>query len=140
MSNKFNSPDYKEITYTLNEETGRYIKQPPLVPFDKLPNDLKVETTREQTIKNNGATEIITGRIKKGKREFFTGLIPASGFQHWYFGNDYQFTNGVKKNSLVVFSFLNENRTLRAYYFNSFYKDSREERIKFVCAFIMSIQ
>lgn len=140
MNTKFNSPDYKTIEYVLNNETGRFEKQPTLVPFEKLPFELKIETTWEQRIRNNGATEIITGRIKGGKRQFFTGLIPAPTFQNWFFGNDYRFTNGVKKNSLVIFHFLNDNRNLRVYYFNSFYKDSREERVKFVCAFIKSIQ
>ena len=116
-----------------------YIKQPTLVPFDKLPNELKVETTRDENIRKNGATELITGRIKGGKRLFFTGLISIPNLLNWFHGNDYLFTNGKKKNSLVIFHFTNSNRELKVYYFNSFYKDSREERIKLVSAFILSI-
>jgi hypothetical protein len=140
MNSKFNSPEFKTIVYKLNNESGRYEKQATLVPFEKLPFELKVETTRDERIKNNGATEIITGRIKGGKRLFFTGLIHVFNESNWFYGNDYQFINGNKKNSLVIFQFKNTNQELIIYYFNSFYKDSREERIKFVCLFIQSIQ
>ena len=138
MSTAFNFPEFKTIIYRINKETGRYEKQPDRVPFEKLPFELKVETTREQKIINNGATEIITGRIKKGNREFFTGLIPDIKFKNWFFGNDYKFLNGVKKNSLVVFNFRNDNRDLIIFYFNSYYIDNRDERKKFVCSFIHS--
>jgi hypothetical protein len=140
MNNKFNSPDFKTIIYKLNIESGRYEKQPERVPFDKLPIDLKVETTWNEHIKKNGATEVITGRIKGGKREFFTGLIHTPNFANWFFGNDYHFTADKKKNSLIIFQFTDNNRELKVYYFNSFYKDSREERITFVISFIKSIQ
>lgn len=140
MENKFNSPDYRLLRYVLNIESNRYEKQPERVPFEKLPFELKVETTWEQRIRNNGASEIITGRIKGGKREFFTGMIPVPNFENWFFGNDYQFMNGRKKNSLTIFHFVNDNRKLNIYYFNSYYKDSRAERIQFVSDFIKSIK
>ena len=131
-------PEHKTILYRINNESGRYEKQPERVPFEKLPFELKVETTREQKIINNGATEIITGRIKKGNREFFTGLVPDIKFKNWFSGNDYKFIKGVKKNSLVIFNFRNDNRELIVYYFNSFYKDYPDERKRFVCSFIHS--
>jgi hypothetical protein len=140
MENKFNSIEYKTIIYKLNNESCKFEKQPTLVPFEKLPFELKVETTRDQNIRRNGATEIITGRIKGGKRLFFTGLIHVGRWENWFLGNDYQFTNGKKKNSLVIFNTLDNNRELVVYYFNSFYKDSPEERRKFVLDFIMSVQ
>ncbi len=140
MSNKFNSIEYKTSIYKLNNETCKYEKQPTFVPFEKLPFELKIETTREPNIKRNGATEIITGRIKGGKRLFFTGLIPVGRWENWFLGNDYQFTNGKKKNSLVIFNTRDNNRELVVYYFNSFYKDNPAERIRFVSDFIMSVQ
>ena len=130
-------PDFTKVIYLLNEDSGRYEKQPDRVPFKKLPNDLKVEITREPILKRNGAKEIITGRIKNGNREFFTGLIPING-DIWFYGNDYKFTNGKKKNSLVVFKFGNQNRNLEIFYFNSFYKENRAERERFVLDFITS--
>ena len=138
MSTMFNSPEFRSIVYKINNETERFEKQPERVPFAKLPFELKVETTWEERIRANGATEIITGRIKDGKRLFFTGLIPAPSIQNWFFGNDYLFAKGQKKNSLVIFCFQNDNRELIVYYFNSFYKDNREERKRFVLSFIQS--
>ena len=128
-------PDFTKVIYLLNEDSGRYEKQPDRVPFMKLPNDLKVETTREPILKRNGANEIITGRIKNGNREFFTGLIPINA-GIWFYGNDYKFANGQKKNSLVVFKFCDRNRKLKIFYFNSFYKENRAEREKFILDFI----
>jgi hypothetical protein len=132
----FNFPEYKTVFYVLNPDTGKYEKEPERVPFNKIPLVLKVENTQDQRIKANGANEIITGRIKGGKREFFTGLISITSFINFYYGNDYTFNNGTKKNSLVIFRFSEDNRQLIVYYFNSFYKDSRQEREKFILLFI----
>lgn len=132
-------PDFTKVEYLLNQETGRYEKQPDRVPFEKLPFELKVETTQDPRIKANGATEIITGRIKNGKRLFFTGLIQTKE-SNWFFGNDYQFKNGEKKNSLIVFYFHDNNRRLYVYYFNNYYKDNRAERVQFVLNFIVSLK
>jgi hypothetical protein len=136
MSNEFKFPENYTIEYRLNTISGRYEKQPMRIEFNKLPNELKVELTQDKRIIANGANEIITGRIKGGKREFFTGLISITGFKNFYYGNDYTFNNGTKKNSLVIFKFSEDNRQLIVYYFNSFYKDSRQEREKFVQLFI----
>ena len=136
MSNEFRFPENYTIEYRLNTISGRYEKQPMRIEFNKLPNELKVERTQDKRIIANGANEIITGRIKGGKREFFTGIIPVASTSNFYFGNDYTFNNGTKKNSLVVFRFSEDNRQLTVYYFNSFYKDSRQEREKFVRLFI----
>jgi hypothetical protein len=136
MSNEFKFPENYTIEYRLNTISGRYEKQPMRIEFNKLPNELKVERTQDKRILANGANEIITGRIKGGKREFFTGLISITSFKNFYYGNDYTFNNGTKKNSLVIFKFSEDNRQLIVYYFNSFYKDSRQEREKFVQLFI----
>jgi hypothetical protein len=142
MKNLFNLPEYKTIVYLLNNETARYEKQPDLVPFTKLPFELKIEATIEPKIKNNGAKQIITGLFKDKKRLFFTGLIPAPNFQNWYYGNDYEFKKGIKKNSLVLFHFANNNRELQVFYFNNYYKDNPTDRINLVVKiikFILSI-
>jgi hypothetical protein len=140
MKTLFNLPDYKTVIYLLNNETSYYEKQPETIPFAKLPFELKIEATIDPKIKNNGATEIITSRIKDKKRLFFTGLIPTPGFQSWFYGNDYEFRNGKKQNSLVVFHFANNNRELRVYYCNNYYKDSITERFNLVLKIIQSIQ
>ena len=51
MEKMFNLPDFKELIYILNNETGRYEKQPERIPFLKLPYELKIEETQEQRIK-----------------------------------------------------------------------------------------
>jgi hypothetical protein len=132
----FNFPEYKTVIYLLNPDTGKYQKEPERVPFNKMPPILKVENTQDARIKANGANEIITGRILNGKRLFFTGLVPIANSLNWYYGNDYQVTPQGKKNSLVIFHFSKDNRQMNVFYFNSYYKQSRAERINFVCEFI----
>lgn len=132
----FNFPEYKTVLYNLNTETGKYEKQPERVPFNKLPYELKVETTWDQRIRANGATEIITGRIRQGKRLFFTGLLHYFNSSEWFYGNDYENTPQGKKNSLVIFQFSQDNTRLSIYYFNHYYKHSPTERINFVSEFI----
>ncbi len=139
MVSKFNLPDFKTLNYVLNVESGKYEKQPERIPFNKLPFELKVETTIDEIIKRNGANEIITGRIKGGQRMFFSGLIAAPKFPNWFYGNDYEFKNNKKKNSLVLFHFAYNNQVLVIYYFNNFYKDSRVERELLVKKIIQSI-
>ena len=140
MSESFNLPEFKTLNYVLNVEIGKYEKQPDLGPFNKLPFELKVEKTYKPEIVKNGANEIITGRIKGGQRMFFSGLIAVPKFTNWFYGNDYEFKNGQKKNSLVLFHFANNNRELVIYYFNNYYKDSRVERESLVVRLIKFIQ
>lgn len=137
MEKTFNFVIYKELKYKLNSETGRYEKQPEKIPFLKLPFELKIEPTQKDYIIRQGAKEIITGRFKNKKREFFTGLIPI--YKTFFLGNDYEFINGQKKNSLIVFEFSESAEYLTIYYFNRFYKDYPEERLKFVLLFIQHI-
>lgn len=135
MEKQFNFVHYKVVCYQLNRESGRYEKQPETICFLKLPFELKVENSQKEFLIQQGANTLITGRFKNKKREFFTGLIPINtGF---YVGNDWEYIQGKKKNSLVVFQFSNNNQDLTVYYFNRFYIDNREARIKFVKDFIV---
>lgn len=133
MEKMFNSTVYKEVKYKLNPE-GYYQKEPEKIPFLKLPFELKVEPSQKEFLKQQGADQIITGRFKDKKREFFTGLIPIVESQV-FMGNDYENIKGVKKYSLIIFKFSPCNGYLTAYYFNRFYLDKREIRIQFVNAF-----
>ncbi len=139
METTFNFPEFKEVRYAMNPATGYYEKPPQKITFNKLPFELKVEETHEEKIRSQGAGEIIHGRIKNGKYQFFTGLIPAT-VPDWYFGNDYEFIKGEKKLSLLIFHFAEEGALLTVYYFNWFYKYSRDERNKFVSHFIYQTQ
>jgi hypothetical protein len=132
----FNFPEYRTTNYTLNHETGRYEKQPELTPFAKLPFELKVETTQDARIKANGANHIITGRVRGGKRLFFTGLLPLFNSSVVFHGNDYQHTPQGKKNSLIIFRFSPDFKKLRVFYFNHYYIHNIVERLKFIGWFI----
>jgi hypothetical protein len=133
MEKVFNFVKYKEVKYELNPE-GYYQKLPSKTQFQKLPFELKVEQSVKPFLREQGANEVITGRFKNKKREFFTGLIPSE--PRFYMGNDYENVKGEKKLSLIVFEFSECQKYLTANYFNGFYKDPREARIKFVSEFI----
>lgn len=133
----FNSIRYKVVKYVLNIESGRYEKQPSKIDFPRLPFDLKIEETREQRFVQQGASEIITGRVKNGKREFFTGLIPIE--ENFYSGDDYKKSKGVFKKSLCVFEVSNDFKTLEVFYFNNFYIQNPKGRITFIQSFVQSI-
>lgn len=134
----FNSPDYKVVQYALNPESGRYEKRPTKISFNKLPFELKVEPTQDKRIKAQGAETVITGRFVKKKREFFSGLRPTAK-PGCFYGNDYEFVKGQKINSLVVFSFSDDDAQLTVYYFNRFYKQSASDREAFVNSFIRNV-
>jgi hypothetical protein len=139
MGTLTNLPVHFQVNYTLNVQTGYYEKQPHRIAFNKLPFELKVEETHEQRLRDQGADEIIHGRIKNGKYQFFTGLIPVE-FAGCFFGNDYKNISGNKIISLVVFEFCSNDRSLVVYYFNNYYKHSRVERIAFVSEFLQTIK
>jgi hypothetical protein len=135
MENLFNSVKYKTVIYKNNPEFGYYEKQPQRVPFNKLPFELKVERTQLEKLKSQGAEQVICSRKKNGKYLFFTGLQKTCELNS-FLGNDYTHIKDVKKNSIVVFSFSEGDKILTVYYFNLFYKDYPEERIRFVNDFL----
>jgi hypothetical protein len=128
-------PDYTRVEYLLNLETGYYEKQPTRISFNKLPDELKVERTVEERIRLQGANEIIRGRVSNGKYKFFTGLIPIN-FDNSFIGNNYEFLKGVKRTSLIIFSFVDNDSRLIVFYFNQWYIDNRKERLIFSDSFL----
>lgn len=131
----FFMPECKIVAYRLNGETGRYQKEPSKIAFNKIPFELKVEKTIDAKIIQQGADHIITGRIVNHQRTFFSGLRRTQ-YRNWYHGNDYEFKNGHKVNSLVIFEFTGNDEYLNVYYFNHWYKNSSRERAEFVHSFI----
>ena len=131
--------DYKRVRFVRNAATNYYEKQPDLVPFTKIPNELKVEETHDPAIRRNGAEQIIRGRIQGGKYLFFTGLVPGKSRRLWYFGNHCAFVKGNKKLSLILFRFSPDYRELTLYFFNGFslYPTERE---KFLGEFLRLIE
>ncbi len=122
------------LEYVLNIETGYYQKQPSKLPFLKLPFELRVEPTQELKIKAQGAQNIIRGRIKNGKYQFFTGLVPICAF---HFQGDYvEFIKGAKIKSLILFRFSEDYSKLTVFCFSRFYKENPIERNNFLKQFI----
>lgn len=139
MERTFNNIHYKTINYKLNIENGYFEKLIQLVGFKKLPNDLKIEESHQPFLKQQGANIIIRNRIKNYKSSFFSGLIPIDNSELNFQGDTYEYINGRKKPSLMVF-ILNESKTdLTIYYFNHFYKENKNERMLFVSEFIKSL-
>ena len=139
MENKFNNIHYKTITYKLNIENGYFEKQPQLINFKKMPNDLKIEQSQKEFLKQQGAEVVIRGRIKNGKYSLFSGLRPVDDSNEKFIGNDFDSINGRKRLSLIVFSLDKTKTELTAYYFNHFYKDNKDERLMFVLEFLKTI-
>lgn len=130
MLHNGNAVRFSKITFLFNVETNRFDKQPSFVPFTKLPNDLKVEPTHEQKIRNNGANEVISGRFKNGKRVFFTGL-QSTGTANVFRGNAFD-------QSEILFHFSTDFRTLWVYYFNG-YRVVRPLRAGFYQQFVAQV-
>lgn len=133
MEKKFNKVHYHEVSYKQNQETGWFTRLPEIIPFTKLPLELRIENTREPRLVSQGANQIITGKIKKGKRTFFSGLRPIG--EGFYFGDDYRVSNGIKTNSICVFQIIDPT-TIVIFYFNNYFIDNPTSRIKFVQEFI----
>lgn len=120
---------FDEITKYFNR-----IECPP--EFEKVPRELVIEKTRRPDIIKSNI--IIRGRTQNGKYLFFTGLIPTK-YQNWYHGNDYEITNGLKKNSFCLFHFNPNNTGFEMYYFPGF-KLYPRSRGKFIANFIRTLQ
>lgn len=139
MEKTFNHIHYKTLNYKLNSDNGYFEKQVQIVGFKKMPNDLKIEESHQTFLKQQGAKLIIRGRIKCGKYSFFSGLRPINSSSVNYEGNNFEFKNGRKINSLMVFVLNETNTELTVYYFNRFYIDNPKERMKFVSEFLKTI-
>lgn len=133
---------HKVIRYVQNVETGYFEKQPSTLTFQRLPFELKIEETQDEKIKRNGALYILRGRVSGGKYTFFTGMLPVRHprWDGFYIGNDYQYRAKKKINSLIVVRLAAPDAgQMDVHYFQGFYIENREERIKAVINYIDSI-
>lgn len=121
-------PQIKVVEYQFNDETNYFDRTSCELGFQKLPEELKIEDTRKP--EQIHASQIIRGRIKNGKYLFFTGLLPTD-FSGFSFGDHYEYVNGIKKNSFVLFHFTNQNKNLTAYFYDH-YKIYPKRRKKFI--------
>ena len=130
------TPDHKHLFFKLNQETGYYKLIRGVLGFQKVPDELKLETTqRKELIKSDF---IIRSRVKNGKYRFFTGLLKTN-FENWYFGDYFEIRNGIKKNSFILFHFSQDQTGFEVYFFNHF-KLYPKRRGYFIRDFIDSIK
>jgi hypothetical protein len=107
-------PNYTQLYYSLNEQTGWYtLTDTSRLNFDHLPNELKIDPSNQPFLIKQGATECIKGRQKQYSK-FFTGLRKTA------FANIYTGDNIQDKPSIIIFHLSDERRHLRVYYINGY--------------------
>jgi hypothetical protein len=133
-------PNYHLSVFSNNAQTGYYEKQPEMMPFLKIPFELKVEETQRKDIKTH-ADKLIRGteKTKTGNWKFYNGLLNTS-FPNWYCGNICDFYRGQKKTNLVIFRFSPDHSSLYVFYFTGYDKNNTEQRIKFVNSIIPNLK
>jgi hypothetical protein len=133
-------PNYHLSVFSNNVQTGYYEKQPEMMPFLKIPFELKVEETQRKDIKTH-ADKLIRGKekTKTGNWKFYNGLLNTS-FPNWYCGNICDFYRGQKKTNLVIFRFSPDHSSLYVFYFTGYDKNNTEQRIKFVNSIIPNLK
>ena len=124
------APTHRVATYTNDVSSGRYLKDPTIVPFTKVPEWLKVGHTRDNGRKAVGAEMMIDGPTRNKVRTLHTGLIPT-GVEHWYVGDHSDIYAGRVCRNTVVFHFTPDARRLILFYFTGLEKYSIPERVKF---------
>jgi hypothetical protein len=110
-------PEYKYLTFQLNEGTGYFELVRGEMGFNKVPTELKLEPVQKKGIIHSDF--LIRSRIKEGKYFFFTGLL-STRLENWYFGDYYEIINGTKKNSFILFHFSQDQTRFEMFFFNHF--------------------
>jgi hypothetical protein len=141
---EFITAKYRHVTYYFNPETSYYQKtmqQPESLPVEKLPYELKREITRGAQIIPNAGECLVKNEIKKTNysKVIFTGLQPT-GTHNWYMGDTYHYYRGNKVKSLLIIHFSPDNSGMHIYYFEAYYKDYPEQRLRFTRHFIRHIE
>lgn len=125
-----NIPAHKVVTYTNDVSTGRFLKDPTIIPFTKLPEYLKVTETRDRDRRGVGAGMMIQGPMRNKVRTLHTGLIPT-GVDRWFVGDHPDVYQGRTCRNTVLFHFSTDNRRLTVFYFTGLEKFSIPERVRF---------
>ena len=127
-------PNYRTIEYSLDVESGKYLKKTNKLPFQRLPQILSIEATQSTAIKRNAAL-VMNGNVPHRTNPFQSGL-QSLGYKEWYLANDFEYRNGSKCNSLILAHFANDDKKLTLYYFTGYYKPSQNLRETFASEFI----
>lgn len=122
-------PSHTVVTYTNDVATGRYLKDPTIIAFTKVPEWLKAKNTWDKARKAAGADMILDGPTRNKIRTFHTGLIPT-GVEQWFVGDHAEIYAGRLCKNVVVFYFTPDARRLILFYFTGLEKFSIPERVK----------
>jgi hypothetical protein len=111
----------KVLKYTL-QDNGYYQLVDCPIGFNKLPKELKIESTQRPDLISNGANEILRGRIKGGNYTFFTGLRHLHG--RTFYGNKEIRIKGKKWRMLIVAEVSGDNQFLTLKWTNKVYQST----------------
>lgn len=128
-------PSHTVVKYTNDVAAGRFLKDPTIMPFTKVPEWLKVSRTRDKGRMAVGAEMMLDGPTRNKVRTMHTGLIPT-GIEQWFVGDHADVYAGRTCRNTVVFHFSTDARTLTLFYFTGLQKYSIEERVKFALTVI----
>lgn len=123
-----NIPVFTRATYTNDVESGRYLKDPVIIPCLKLPPWIRIGKTWDPGRKAVGAGMMADGPKKKGEG-LHAGLI-ESGIVDWYVTDIPDIYRGKVCRNTALFHFSTDRRTLTVYLFTGYEKPSIELRVK----------
>ncbi len=123
-------PAHTVVTYTNDVESGRYLKDPAVVPFLKMPAYLKIGPTWDPGRKAVGAVFMMDGPTVKKVKTVHAGLIPT-GLEHWYVTDIPDTYAGRTFRNTVIVHITPDARRLTVFYFTGLEKYSIEERVRF---------
>ena len=131
-------PSHTVVTYTNDVVTGRYLKDPTVVPFLKMPAYLKISATWDPGRKAVGAVYMMDGPTVKKVKTAHAGLIPT-GVEHWYVTDIPDTYAGRICRNTVVVHITPDARRLIVFYFTGLEKHDIPERVRFALQVIPSL-
>lgn len=128
-------PEAKVIGFNFQSETNEYLQEKSGASYYKIPEVLKIDLIRnENTIR---ADKFIRGTERtSGRYKFQTGLRQITS--QLFYGDHFEIIEGKKKNSFILFQFLEKGLKLQVHFFNHFNLFPRS-RGKFITAYLKSL-
>ena len=91
---------------------------------------MRVAPIGAANVKPNASRLLLSKECNKGKYSFITG-VQNTLYENWYLGNDYEYQNGLKVISIIIFHFTNDDNELQVYYFHRYDKLNTAYRLQF---------
>jgi hypothetical protein len=136
-------PKYSKVLYRLNRETKYFLQtaiEAQQTPINRLPLEMRLAPAKAGNVTPNASRLLLSREVTKGgKYRFITG-IQQTLHSDWFLGNDYEYCNGVKKISLILFHFIDEGEGLEVYYFHRYDKPNSGYRLQFANGVIPNLQ